>query len=113
MTEEKIICPFCGKDLEPGYLYPTVDVGPYNFLRGFSVGTKTILKWSKNHNGLAAKSLNYYKAYEGYKCEKCDSILFSPFKGFTSKVDYPHWFKVIAFISVGLTIVFAYALLFK
>ena len=47
MPKNILRCPSCGSDILRDYFKPKAHPGPFNMLRGFSIGTSAGLYWSK------------------------------------------------------------------
>ncbi len=74
--QKEIQCPICKNTMEGGTLILGTDVGPLNFLVGFSVGSDGILKWKPNSKGTKAVIRGKNKKIPALRCSECMNITF-------------------------------------
>ena len=96
MNEMKVNCPYCKtSNIEQGCLHPKVGLGAFNFFGGFSAGTKVNLYWSKNGKLLTAEPIEFKRSLPAYKCQSCNTIIFSPELGKSNFYLIPAWLKIL------------------
>ena len=76
MESKPLNCPSCNAPMAQGYLKVKAHAGPFNMVRGFSIGTSAVLYWVKKRHHFKKSEIFAKYPSNGFICEECKCVLF-------------------------------------